>query len=60
MYRLANLGDGSGVVRPALTWQVREYARLSVGDGFGHGAAATEYAERVAFTLGAALGVGHF
>ena len=60
VFWLANLSDGSGIVRPALTWQVLEYARLSVGASLGYGTAATEYGERVAFTLGAALGVGNF
>ena len=60
LFWLANLSDGSGIVRPALTWQVLEYARLAVGASLGYGTAATEYGERVAFTLGAALGVGSF
>ena len=60
VFWLANLSDGSGIVRPALTWQVLEYARLSVGASLGYGTTATEYGERVAFTLGAALGVGSF
>lgn len=60
LFWLANLSDRSGIVRPLLTYQVLEYARLSVGARVGYGAAAAEYGERVAFTLGAALGVGSF
>ena len=60
VFWLANLSDGSGIVRPSLTWRVLEYARLSLGASLGYGTGATEYGERVAFTLGAALGVGSF
>ena len=60
LFWLANLSDGSGIVRPSLSYQVLEYARLSLGASLGYGTGATEYGERVAFTLGAALGVGSF
>ena len=60
VFWLANLSDGSGIVRPSLIWRVLEYARLSLGASLGYGTGATEYGERVAFTLGAALGVGSF
>ena len=60
VFWLANLSDGSGIVRPSLTWQALDYARLSLGASLGYGTEATEYGERVAFTLGAALGVGSF
>ena len=60
LFWLANLSDGSGIVRPALSYQVLEYARLSLGTSLGYGTGATEYGERVAVTLGAALGVGSF
>ena len=57
---LSNLSDRSGILRPLLTYQVLEYARLSVGARVGYGTGATEYAENVVFTLGAELGVGSF
>ena len=60
LFWLANLSDGSGLVRPSLTYQVLDYARLSLGASLGYGTGATEYGERVAFTLGAALGIGRF
>ena len=60
VFWLANLSDGSGIVRPSLSYRVLEYARLSLGASLGYGTGATEYGERVAFTLGAALGVGSF
>lgn len=60
VFWLANLSDGSGIARPSLTYRVLEYARLSLGASLGYGTEATEYGERVAFTLGAALGVGSF
>ena len=60
LFWLANLSDGSGLVRPSLSYQVLDYARLSLGASLGYGTGATEYGERVAFTLGAALGIGSF
>lgn len=60
LFWLANLSDGSGIVRPLLSYQVLEYARLSAGARVGYGTGATEYREFVALTLGAALGVGSF
>jgi hypothetical protein len=60
LFWLANLSDGSGIVRPSLSYQVLDYARLSLGASLGYGTGATEYGERVAFTLGAALGIGSF
>lgn len=60
LFWLANLSDGSGILRPLLSYQVLEYARLSAGARVGYGTGATEYGEFVAITLGAALGVGSF
>lgn len=60
LFWLSNLSDRSGILRPLLTYQVLEYARLSVGARVGYGTGATEYAENVALTLGAELGVGSF
>lgn len=60
LFWLGNLSDRSGVLRPLLTYQVLEYARLSLGARVGYGADASEYGERVAITLGAELGVGGF
>lgn len=60
LFWLANLSDGSGIVRPLLSYQVLEYAQLSAGARVGYGTGATEYREFVAITLGAALGVGSF
>ena len=60
VYWIANLSDGSGVVRPSLTYRLLEHAELSLGARVWYGAADTEYAERVAVTLGASLGIGRF
>ena len=60
LFWLGNLSDRSGILRPLFTYRVLEYARLSLGARVGYGAAATEYGERVAITLGAELGVGSF
>ena len=60
LYWIGNLSDGSGVVRPSLTYRLLEHAELSLGARVGYGTDATEYAESVAVTLGASLGIGSF
>ena len=60
LFWIANLSDRSGVVQPALTYRALEHLELSVGATVGYGTDATEYAERVAITVGASLGIGNF
>ena len=62
LFWLGNLSDGSGVVRPSLSYQLLKYATVTLGASLGYAATpdAAEYPQRVAFTLGVSLGVGSF
>ena len=62
LFWLGNLSDGSGLVRPSLSYQVLDHLRVTLGASLGYAAtpAAAEYRDNVAFTLAVSLGAGSF
>ena len=62
LFWLGNLSDGSGVVRPSLSYQVLKHLKVTLGASLGYAAMpdAAEYQDSVAFTLGVSLGAGNF
>ena len=62
LFWLGNLSDGSGLVRPSLSYQVLKHLKVTLGASLGYAAMpdAAEYRDNVAFTLGVSLGSGSF
>ena len=59
---LGNLSDGSGLLRPSLSYQVLEHIKVTLGASLGYAATpdAAQFRDSVAFTLGVSLGAGSF